>query len=69
MVAWAKAQAAAGHDAEAAQLAARLREFHNPQSAPFFAPCAEPASAAKAFQCQTPAAEPVSAGAWRKFIR
>jgi O-antigen ligase len=49
--AWATAQAEQGDLEAAAHLSARLREFRNPASAPFFAPCADPATAAVAFQC------------------
>ena len=38
-------------------LARRLSEFHNEQSEPFFAPCAEPPTTGvtRPFQCQPPA--------------
>ncbi len=66
MMAWARARAAAGDEAAARHLAARLREFRKPDAAGFFAPCASPASAAKAFQCQPP---PDAQPAWRDFVR
>lgn len=49
--AWATALAEQGDLEGAAHLSARLREFRNPASGPFFAPCADPATAAVAFQC------------------
>ncbi|MBC8057496.1 MAG: O-antigen ligase C-terminal domain-containing protein [Rhizobiales bacterium] len=54
--AWATALDQAGDTEHARYLAQRLREFHNEQSAPFFAPCAAPAQAGKVlpFQCVAP---------------
>lgn len=54
--AWAKALDAAGDTEHARYLAQRLREFHNEQSLPFFAPCEAPPQADKAlpFQCVAP---------------
>ena len=46
MTTWARALAAAGRSDEASFVAARLREFHHPQTDTFFALCADPASAA-----------------------
>jgi hypothetical protein len=57
MTAWATALDQTGESDKARYVAARLREFRNPQSAEFFAPCdAAPAAAASAppFQCLTP---------------
>ncbi len=65
MIAWAQALAARGDDAAARHLVARLREFRKSETAGFFAPCAQPASAATAFQCQPPGA----AVDWRRFTR
>jgi O-antigen ligase len=54
--AWATALDAAGDTEHARYLAQRLREFHNEQSVPFFAPCEAPPQADKAlpFQCVAP---------------
>ncbi len=65
MRAWAEALAAAGRVDEARWVAARLREFGPARAGDFFAPCAEPASAAAAWPCQAPA----KAWAWRDFQR
>lgn len=56
MMAWAKAFAAHGDLDRARHIAARLREFHNPASDEFFAPCDAPAdpAAPKPFQCEPP---------------
>lgn len=56
MMAWAKAFAAHGDLDRARHLAARLREFRNPASDEFFAPCDHPAdpAAPKPFQCEPP---------------
>ncbi|MCE2908559.1 MAG: Wzy polymerase domain-containing protein [Burkholderiaceae bacterium] len=64
MIAWARALHAAGDEAAARHLVARLREFRKPDADGFFAPCATPASAAGAFQCQPPPEVPLS---WRQF--
>ena len=64
MIAWARALHASGDEAAARHLVARLREFRRPDAAGFFAPCAVPASAAAAFQCQPPPQVPLS---WRDF--
>ncbi|MFN8892665.1 MAG: hypothetical protein ACK5Y8_02720, partial [Betaproteobacteria bacterium] len=64
MIAWARALHASGDEAAARHLVARLREFRRPDAAGFFAPCAAPASAAAAFQCQPPPQLPLS---WRAF--
>ena len=55
--AWATALEQAGDTQRARYLAQRLREFHNEQSVPFFAPCAAPPAADKIvpFQCVPPA--------------
>ncbi|MES2099505.1 MAG: Wzy polymerase domain-containing protein [Pseudomonadota bacterium] len=54
--AWAKALDEAGDTEHARYLAQRLREFHNEQSVPFFAPCEAPPAAGTAlpFQCVAP---------------
>ena len=55
MLAWAKALAAHGEIDEARWVAARLREFRNPGSDDFFAPCKDAPEPAKLpFQCETP---------------
>lgn len=55
MVAWAKALNAQGDVDRARHLAARLREFRNPKSESFFAPCAQTAQPAPLpFQCTAP---------------
>ncbi len=63
MIAWAQALAARGDVDRARHLAARLREFRNPGSAPFFEPCDDPQVAAKPFQCEPPE----RAYDWRDF--
>lgn len=68
MMAWAQACADAGDLERARHLADRLREFHNPASRDWFAPCAPDAEAAPGqplpFQCT--AAE--RAYGWRDFL-
>ena len=56
MMAWANALAEIGETDRARYLAQLLREFRNPQSEEFFAPCsnAGAASAPTPFQCETP---------------
>lgn len=56
MMAWATALHESGDTERARYLAARLREFRNPDSVPFFAPCDEPGrpDAEKPFQCFPP---------------
>jgi hypothetical protein len=54
MIAWARAFAAAGDDERARHIAARLREFRNPASNAFFAPCVE-GTQPPPFQCKPPA--------------
>ena len=56
MMAWAQALAATGDVDRARYIAARLREFHNEQAEPFFAPCVEtPKPGVELpFQCQPP---------------
>ncbi len=63
MIAWADGLAAQGDIERARYLAARLREFGNPNSQGFFAPCDDAALADKPFQC-TP---PTRAFTWRDF--
>ena len=64
MIAWAQALAAEGKLDQARWLAARIREFRNPGSDEFFAPCAEASQAAGAFQCQPPE----RVWHWREFV-
>ncbi len=54
MIAWAEALAESGDVDRARHLAARLREFRNPNSVEFFAPCADAALAPRPFQCEPP---------------
>jgi O-antigen ligase len=55
MMAWAKAFAERGDLDRARHIAQRLREFHNPASDEFFAPCDKPdAPEPKPWQCQPP---------------
>jgi O-antigen ligase len=54
MTAWAEALAQSGEVDRARHLAARLREFRNPNSDEFFAPCAPEALAPRPFQCELP---------------
>jgi hypothetical protein len=55
MMAWAKAFAERGDLDRARHIAQRLREFHNPASDEFFAPCDAPnAPEPKPWQCQPP---------------
>ena len=51
---WAEALAQSGEVDRARHLAARLREFRNPNSDEFFAPCAPEALAPRPFQCEPP---------------
>jgi len=62
MIAWARALAAQGDLDRARHLAQRLREFRNPASDEFFAPCNARASP-KPFQCQPPS----RVVGWREF--
>ena len=55
MMAWAQALAQSGDVDRARHLAARLREFRNPNSDEFFAPCASAALEPRPFQCEPPA--------------
>ena len=67
MMAWAKALAADGQADAARHLAARLREFRNPQSQPFFEVCdllEDEVDAAAPFQCQA-ASAPLAFEAFR----
>ena len=55
MTAWADALAQAGQVDQARYLAARIREFRNPATADYFAPCKQPPEASAAdlpYQCQ-----------------
>lgn len=63
MTAWARSLDAQGDRDRARHLAARLREFNNPGSAAFFAPCDDPAVMDKPFQCEPP----TKAYDWRDF--
>jgi hypothetical protein len=65
MIAWSQALAAQGELDKARWLAARIREFRNPGSDEYFAPCSDPALAAKAFQCQPP----TRVVDWREFVQ
>ena len=55
MIAWAQALAQSGDVDRARHVAARLREFRNPGSDEFFAPCADAALTPRPFQCEPPA--------------
>ena len=63
MMAWAKGLAAQGEVERARYLAARLREFRNPSSNEFFAPCDDTTLVDKVFQCSPP----TRAFTWRDF--
>jgi hypothetical protein len=63
MIAWARSLDAQGDRDRARHLAARLREFDNPASQPFFAPCSDPSVVDKPFQCEAPQ----KAYDWRDF--
>ena len=63
MMAWARGLAARGDIDRARHIAARLREFRNPNAAAFFAPCDDPALIDKPFQCSPPQ----RAYTWRDF--
>lgn len=63
MVAWAEALAQSGEVDRARYLAARLREFRNPASDEFFAPCSDTSLQPRPFQCEPPE-KPYS---WRDF--
>ncbi len=63
MIVWASGLAAQGDVDRARHIAARLREFRNPASTPFLAPCADAAVAHKPFQCSPPE----RAYTWRDF--
>jgi hypothetical protein len=64
MTAWAVAHAERGDLERARHLAERLREFNNPASATFFAPCKPAAASAPPFQC----APPGRTLDWRDFV-
>jgi hypothetical protein len=66
MMAWARALHERGDIERARHVAARLREFHNPQAAEFFAVCerAPAPGAARPFQCEPPTV----ALDWRDFL-
>lgn len=66
MIAWARSLDELGDADGARHLAQRLREFRNPASRDFFAPCgaADVPDAAKPFQCLPPAVEL----GWRDFV-
>ena len=66
MIAWAQALDEVGDADGARHLAQRLREFRNPASRAFFAPCDDPnlPDEAKPFQCLPPAVEL----GWRDFV-
>jgi O-antigen ligase len=65
MIAWSQALAAQGDLDKARWLAARIREFRNPGADEYFAPCQDPAQAARAFQCQAP----TRVVHWREFVQ
>jgi hypothetical protein len=65
MIAWSQALAAQGEMDKARWLAARIREFRNPGSDEYFAPCSDPLRAAQAFQCQPP----TRVVDWREFVQ
>lgn len=54
MMAWAKAFAERGDLDRARHIAARLREFRNPQAEEFFAPCKHEAVQPRPWQCEPP---------------
>jgi O-antigen ligase len=54
MIAWSQALAAEGDLDKARWLAARIKEFRNPQADEYFEPCHDPERAVRAFQCQPP---------------
>lgn len=66
MTAWAEALAQRGDVERARHIAARLREFRNKASEPYFAPCAEsrPPEAQQPYQCE----ESSSSLSWRDFL-
>ncbi len=64
MMAWANGLAAQGDIERARYLAERLREFRNPNSKEFFAPCDDAAVIDKPFQCTPPTRE----FTWRDFL-
>lgn len=64
-MAWAQALARAGRLDEARHVAQRLKEFRNPLSKEFFAPCEAAAPPAQDFQCQLPS----RVLGWRDFLR
>jgi O-antigen ligase len=65
MIAWSQALASQGDLDKARWLAARIREFRNPGADEYFAPCQDPAQAARAFQCQAP----TRVVHWREFVQ
>ena len=68
MMAWTEAWAAAGDLDRARHLAARLREFHNPASREWFAPCAPQAKPAPGQPLPLQCAPPRQAYGWRDFL-
>jgi hypothetical protein len=66
MMAWARALDRSGETDKARYLAQRLREFRNPQTEEFFAPCDDlEAPPPLPFQCEAPST-PLG---WRDFLR
>lgn len=65
MEAWAKALNATGQTDQASYLAERLREFQDPYSKEFFAPCDVTALSPKPFQCEASRQE----HSWKEFLR
>jgi hypothetical protein len=63
MMAWANGLAAQGDVERARHIAARLREFNNPNSKEYFAPCDDAAVLDKPYQCIPPA----RTFTWRDF--
>ena len=63
MIAWANAFAESGDLDRARYVAARLREFDKSEADDFFKPCADPAVAAKPYQCLPPSGKL----SWRDF--
>jgi O-antigen ligase len=64
MIAWSRGLAAQGDVERARHIAARLREFRNPNAKEFFAPCDDAAVVDKPFQCTPPS----RAFGWRDFL-
>ena len=63
MIAWATALAQSGDVDRARHLAARLKEFRNPDADAFYAPCEDTAIVPRPFQCEPPE----RSYSWRDF--